>query len=104
QLRRSWSLQREGRDFLGDIFDLHVHVQAIRAEPAQAGIGGGPAIFVFPEARNGAVVDDLAFFVAPAAVDDLPDLHLVDVAGDDAVHQPGRVFAGDQILVERRNI
>ena len=33
-----------------------------------------------------------------------PDFDLVDVASDDAVHQAGRIFAGDQILVERRDV
>src|SRR5262249_8632285 len=49
-------------------------------------------------------VDDFALLIAPAAVDDLSNLHLVDVTGDDAIHQLGRVFAGDQILIQRRNV
>src|SRR5437868_4527612 len=39
----SRSLQRERRYFLGNIINLYVHVQAVLPEPAQAGIGGGPA-------------------------------------------------------------
>ena len=97
-------LQRERRDFLGNVFDLDIHAQGVLAEPAQAGVGGGPAVGVFVEARDGAVVDHLALLVAPAAVDHLAHADLVDVAGDDAVHQLGGVFAGDQVLVERRDV
>ena len=97
-------MQSERGNFLGNIFDLHVHVQAVLAEPAQAGVGGGPAIDVFFEARDRAVVDDLALFVAPAAINHLAHFDFVDVASDDAVHQAGRVFAGDQILVQRRDV
>ena len=88
----------------GNVLDLHIHVQAVLPEPAQAGVGGGPAIVVFFQPRDRAVVDDLALLVAPAAINHLSDFHFVDVAGDDAVHQLGGVLARDQILVERRNI
>src|SRR5579872_856239 len=104
QLRGGWTLQRESRNLLGDVFDLHIHVQTVLPEPAQARIGGCPAINVLLEMRDRAVIDDLAILVAPAAVDNLPDFHLVDVARDDAIHETGRVFAGDQILVERRDV
>ena len=83
---------------------MNVHVEAVLAEPAEAGIGGGPAIFVFFEARDGAVVDDFAVFVTPAAVDDLADRDFVHVAGDDAVDEFGGIFAGDEIFVERGDV
>ncbi len=73
-------------------------------EPAQAGVGGGPAIIVFAEAGDGAVVDDVALRIAPAAVDDLVDRNFVDVAGDDAVHKFSGVFSGDAIFEERRDV
>ena len=104
QLGRGRTLQRERRNLLRNILDLHVHVQAVLPEPAQARIGGSPAIDVLFQARDRAVVDDLALFIAPAAIDHLPDFDLVDVARDHAVHQARRVLAGDQVLVERRNI
>ena len=104
QLGRRGSLQSERGDFLGNILDLNIHVQAVLAEPAQAGIGGGPAIDVFFETRNGAVVDDLALFIAPAAINDLAHFDFVDIARDNAVHEACRVLAGDQILVKRRDV
>src|SRR5262249_37595339 len=100
QLARSRSLQCERGDFLRDVFNLDIHVQPAPAKPAQAGISRGAAIFVFFQARNGAVVNGHARRVAPAAVNRLAWLQLVDVAGDDAVHQPGCVFACHQVLVE----
>src|SRR5581483_9927347 len=103
QLRGGRALQCERGDFLGNVFDLHVHVQAVLAEPAQAGIGRRPAVDVLLQTRNGAVVDDLAVFIAPAAVNDLADFDLVDIAGNHAVYQAGRIPSGDHVLVERRN-
>ena len=97
-------MQCEGRDFLGNVFDLHVQVEAVLAEPAQAGIGRRPAIDILFEPRDGAVVDDLALLVAPTAIDDLSHFDFVDVARDHAIHQLGRVLAGDQVLVERRDV
>src|SRR5262249_40942285 len=76
------SLQGEGGEFLGDVFDPHVHVQTVLAKPAQAGIGGRPAVLVFFQASDGAVVDHLALLVAPATVNHLPHADLGDVAGD----------------------
>ena len=104
QLRRRGPLQRQSRRLLGDVFDLNIHVQAVLPEPAQARIGCRPAIFVFFEARDRAIVDDLAIFIAPAGIDHLPHRDFVDVARDHAIHQFGRILAGDQILVERRDI
>src|SRR5262249_27730781 len=77
---------------------------AVLAKPAQAGIGRGPAIFVLFQASDCAVVNHLSLFIAPAAVDHLTRLHLINVARDHAVYQPGGVFARDQILIQRRNI
>ena len=104
QLARGRSLQRQCGKLFGNVFDLNVHVQAVLPEPAQAGIGGGPAILVVFEARDGAVVDDFSLLVAPAAINYLAHSHLGDVARDDAVHQLGGVLARDQILVERRDV
>jgi hypothetical protein len=54
--------------------------------------------------RDSAIVDHLAFFVAPARVEDLSHAHLVDVAGGDAMKQSRRVFAFNHILDQRRDI
>ncbi len=97
-------MQGKRGHLLGNVFDLYVHVQAVLAEPAQAGIGCRPAIDIFFETRDGAVIDDLALFIAPATINNLAHFDLVDVASDDAVHQSGRIFAGDQIFIERRDI
>src|SRR6185437_16456099 len=53
---------------------------------------------------DGAVINHHALFIAPAAIDHLPRLHLMNVARDHAVHQLGSVFAGNQVLVERHDI
>src|SRR5208282_480332 len=68
------------------------------------GVGGGPAIVVFAETRDGAIVDDVALGIAPATVDDLIDRDFVDVASDDAVDEFGGVFSGDAIFEERRDV
>src|SRR5438094_3491983 len=73
-------------------------------EPAQVRLGGGPAIAVFVEARDGAVVNHFALLVAPAAINHLSLGHFVNVARDDAVHQLGSVAPGDQVLVQRRDV
>lgn len=83
---------------------MHVQAKRVLPEPAEAGIGGGPAVVVFAEPGDGAVVDDLAFGIAPAAVDDLVHGDLVDVAGDDAVDEAGGVAAGDAVFEERGDV
>ncbi len=104
QFARGWPLQSQSGQLLGNVLDLNIHVQAVLPEPAQAGVGSGPAIFVFFQASDGTVVDHVALLVAPAAVNYLADSHLADIAGDHAIHHLGGVLAGDQILVKRRNV
>jgi len=70
---------------------LDVEAERILLEPAETGVGGGPAVFVFAETGDGAVVNDFSFGVAPAAVDDLVHGYFVDVARDDAVDEAGGV-------------
>ena len=100
----SWALQRERGDLFGNVFDFDVEAKGILLEPAKAGVGGGPAIFVFPEACDGAVVNDFAFGIAPATVNDLIHGDLVDVAGDDAVDETRGVMADDAVFIERRDV
>jgi len=97
-------LQRQRRRALGDILDLHIHVQPVLMKPAQVGLGGSPAIAVFVQPRDGAVVHDFALLVAPAAVNHLSLRNLVDVASNDAVHKFGGIATGEQVLVERGDI
>src|SRR5208282_3417569 len=85
QLPRRRSLQRQRGNLFGDVLYLHVKPDCILPEPTQVGVSRSPAIAVIFQPCDGAVVDDLALFVAPAAVDHLIDGDLVDVAGDDAV-------------------
>src|ERR1700691_1186987 len=73
-------------------------------EPAHARIGRGPTINVFRGARDGAVVNYFAFFIAPAAVNYLSHGDFVDVASDHAVDQLGGVLAGQKIFVERGDV
>ena len=98
------TLQRESRSFLGNVLNLHIQAKGVLPEPAQAGIGGGPAVVVFAEARDGAVVNDLAVGIAPAAVNDLIDGHLVDVAGDDTIDEFAGVAAVDAVFEERCDV
>lgn len=74
------------------------------SKPAKARVRGGPAIGILFEARDRSVVDDFSLFIAPAAVDDLSDLHFVDVARDDAIDEFGGVLAGDEVLVKWRDV
>ena len=97
-------MERERRDLLGNVLDLHLHAERVLPEPAQAGVGGGPAVGVLVEAGDRAVVDHLAALVTPAAVDNLIDGNLAHVAGDHPVHELGGVAARDQVLVKRRYI
>ena len=89
---------------LGNVFDVDVEAEGVLLKPAEAGIGGGPAIFIFAEPGDGAVVDDVAFRVAPAAVDNLIDRDLINVPSDDPVDELGGVLAGDAIFEERGNV
>ena len=98
------ALEREGCGLLGNILDLYVQAERVLLEPAEAGVGGGPAIFIFAKAGDGAVVDYFAVGVAPAAVNDLIDTDFVDVAGDDAVYELGGVAAGYAIFEKWGNI
>ena len=91
-------MQGKRRHVFGNIFDLRVQAESVLLEPAQAWIGRSPTIFIFGEAGDCAIVDDFAFGVAPAAVDDLVDGHFVDVAGDDAIDQFRGVAAGYAVL------
>ena len=97
-------LQGERRDLLGDVFDVYVKPEGILLEPAETGIGGGPAIVIFAEPGDGAVVNDFAFLIAPAAIDDLSDRNLVDVATDDAIDEAGGVRPGDAVLEKGRDV
>src|SRR5581483_919849 len=99
-----WPLQCKRRDLLRDVLNLNIHVVAVLAKPAQARIGRCPAVLIFFEAGDGSVVDDLAFFIAPAAVDDLADSDLVDVTSDDAIHKTCGVPPGHQVLIQRTDI
>src|ERR1700690_2221867 len=73
-------------------------------KPAQIGLGGGPAIAVFVQPRDGAVVHHFALLVTPTAINHLSLGHLVDVARNDAVHQLGGIASGDEVLVQRSDV
>ena len=78
---------------LGNVLDLDVEADGVLAKPAQIRIGCRPAIAVLLQPGDGAVVDDLAVFIAPAAVDHLVDRDFVDVARDHAIHEAGCIAA-----------
>jgi len=88
----------------GGVDDFYVETEGVLLEPAETRVGGSPAIVIFAETGDGAVVDDVALGIAPTAVDDLVDCDFVDVAGDDAVDEFGGVFSGDAIFEERGDV
>ena len=80
-------LQRERGHLLRDVLDVDVQADGVLREPAQAGIGRGPAERVLGQPRHRSVVDHLAVLVAPRRVVDLADGELRRVARDDAIDQ-----------------
>ena len=98
---RARALQCQGGCRGRHVLDLHVQARGVEVQPAEIGIGGRKAERLLAQARDRAVVDDLAGRVAPRRVQHLTDLRLPDVAGDDAIEQPFGVGAGDQVLVQR---
>ena len=101
---RLGSLQAERRHLLGDFDDGHVHADCVHVQPAQLRLGGSEAVDLLVDARDRAVVQQLAVVVAPAGVVDLPDLQLVDVARGQAVQQARCVTAGDLVFDQRRDV
>ena len=104
QFAASWPLQSESGNLFRNVLDVHVEAKSILLEPAKTGVGGGPAIVVFAEAGDRAVVDDLAFGIAPATIDDLIDGNLIDVAANNAIDETGGIGTSDAILEKRRDI
>src|SRR4029077_1773432 len=98
------ALEGKRRDLVGDVFDGDIEPQGVLMEPAEAGVGGGPTVGVLVEAGDGAIVNHFALLVAPAAIDYLAGGDFVDVAGDDAVHEPGGVTASDQVFEQGRDV
>src|ERR1041384_2261194 len=104
QTTRSWSLQGERGNAFGNVFNLNVHARGVLSEPTKTRIGGRPAIRVFFETRNRAVVDYFATFVAPGCIDYLAHRHLSHVASDDAIDEARRIFAGQPVFEQRRDV
>ena len=102
--RRCRSLQRERRDILRDVLDLHSQAGRVLPEPPQARIGRRPPVRLLPEPRHGAIVDHLAVLVAPRRVIDLAHRHLLHVARDHSVDETRRVGSGDEVLEEGRDV
>src|SRR5258706_9216349 len=101
---RERPLERDRGDLFRDVLDRHVQAASVEREPALLRIRGGPPELVRGEAMDRAVVDDLAVLVAPGRVVDLPDLELRRIAGDDPVDEPLRLWTGDAVFVERRDV
>ena len=97
-------LKRQRRHLLRDVLDVDAQAGRVLPEPAEARIGGGPAILLLAQPRHRPVIDDLAVLVAPRRVTDLADRHALDVAGDDAIDEPRRVRSADAVLEQRRDV
>ena len=82
QAARGRALERERGHLLGDVLDRDAQADGVLRQPAQAGIGRGPAERVLRQPRHGPVVDDLAVLVAPRRVVDLSDGQLGRVTRD----------------------
>ena len=78
--------------------------ERVLVEPSQAGISRRPAIEIFSQPRDRAVVNHFALLVAPAAINHLPHGHFVDVARNHAVHELCRIAPADQVFEKRRHI
>src|SRR5215470_12793501 len=87
QTARRRALKSKRGNFVRDVFDLHVKPQTILVKPTHARISGRPAVAIFGEPRNRAVIDHLALLVAPAAVNDLADGNFIDVTRDHTVDE-----------------
>src|ERR1043166_8604126 len=94
------ALQRKRGSGLGDVFDLDFEAGGVLREPAQGGVCRRPAVGVLGEARDRAVVNDVAALVAPRRVDDLADGDLAH----DAVNQARSMRAADAVLEEWRDV
>ena len=97
-------MQGERRKLFGDVLDLHLESNGVLPEPAQVRIGGGPAVAVLLEAGDSAIIDHLAVLITPAAINDLIDGDLVDVARQHTIYETGGVAPGDQVLEQRSHI
>ena len=104
QIARGRALEGERRQIERDVAHAGVHPQRAVLEPAQARIRGRDAEVVRPQTLHGAVVDQLARLVAPRAVQHLPLRTIGCIAGDDAVHQRGRIRAGNLVLAQGRDV
>ena len=61
-----------------------------------------PAKVVLAEAKNGAVVDHAAIFIAHRGVHDLADREPPDIAGHAGLQQQFGVRAGNLVFTQRR--
>ena len=105
QPARGRPLQCQRGDTVSEMSSIsHVEAGGVLSEPAQAGIGGSPAINIFFQPRHRAIVDHFALLVAPRRVNNLAHRNLAHVARDDAVDQTGRISSGDSVFEERRDI
>src|SRR5580658_321513 len=99
QAPRCRPLQRQRCHFVRNVFHLHVQPQRILVKPANARIRRRPAVRILAQPRNRPVINHFPLLVAPAAVNHLPDRHLIDVPRDHPVHEFRRVLPLDPVFV-----
>src|ERR1700733_7473281 len=73
-------------------------------EPPHARIRSSPAIQIFIQTREGAVVNHLSLLVAPAAIDHPAHCHSIYVARNHAIYELCRVSSADPVLEQRRHV
>ena len=103
-LPREPALEREPGGLIADVLDVGVEARRVHAEPPFGRIGGGDPVGVLGQPSDRAVVDHLAFFVAPRRIEDLVDLEPGDVSGHHAVEQASGVGPTNDVLVQRRDV
>ena len=103
-LPRTRTLKSKCPHPLREIFYLHIHRLRVRFEPTQSGIGGGGAEGRLTQTLKRTVLNNLSLSIAPWNVEDLADLGLGRVPGNEAVDEFFGVSASNLIFEKRGNI
>ena len=83
---------------------MNVEGNRFLLEPALARVRGSPTIRVLTYTRDGAIVNNLAVLITPAAVNHLAYAHLVNVACDDTINEARGILSGDHVLEQRSDV
>ncbi len=104
ELARSRTLQRERAELVGHVGDRDVEAGGARVEPARVALGRREPEMRVADARDRAVVDDLAARVAPRRVGHVAYRHLREIARDEPIEERVRVGPADVVFEQRRHV